>query len=124
MEDSDSDSVFGFNKRRAEGRDKTDQPKKTLQLKVRKLNPVNTISYVQVRTCSVVVFFNGDCINLCFELMGFFCRAFCELGLFDFLLFFLSGQEFGNSVCLSKGSTFCCYLGLGFWSLHYTMINA
>lgn len=37
----------GFNKRRAEGRDKNDKPK-TLQLKVRKLNPVNTISYVQV----------------------------------------------------------------------------
>lgn len=37
----------GFNKRRAEGRDKNDRPK-TLQLKVRKLNPVNTICYVQV----------------------------------------------------------------------------
>jgi ribonuclease Z len=38
----------GFNKRRAEGTDKTDFPKKNLQLKVRKLNPINTISYVQV----------------------------------------------------------------------------
>ncbi|KAI4329227.1 hypothetical protein L6164_021514 [Bauhinia variegata] len=37
-----------FNKRRAEGRDKSDIPKKNLQLKVRKLNPVNTISYVQI----------------------------------------------------------------------------
>ncbi|CAN1788963.1 tRNAse Z TRZ4, mitochondrial [Linum perenne] len=37
----------GFNKRRAEGRDKTDRPK-NLQLKVRKLNPTNTISYVQI----------------------------------------------------------------------------
>ncbi|XP_075664167.1 tRNase Z TRZ3, mitochondrial isoform X2 [Castanea sativa] len=38
----------GFNKRRAEGRDKNDKPHKNLQLKVRKLNPVNTISYVQI----------------------------------------------------------------------------
>lgn len=36
---------FGFNKKRAEGRD---NPKRNLQLKVRKLNPINTISYVQV----------------------------------------------------------------------------
>ncbi|KAK7301398.1 hypothetical protein RJT34_12261 [Clitoria ternatea] len=36
-----------FNKRRAEGKDKNDAPK-NLQLKVRKLNPVNTISYVQI----------------------------------------------------------------------------
>ncbi|PHT88795.1 hypothetical protein T459_10901 [Capsicum annuum] len=40
-------STVGFNKRRAEGKDKFDGPKKNLQLKVRKLNPVNTISYVQ-----------------------------------------------------------------------------
>lgn len=44
MEESES---VGFNKRRAEGRDKSDKPK-TLQLKVRKLNPINTICYVQV----------------------------------------------------------------------------
>lgn len=37
----------GFNKRRAEGKDKEDKPK-NLQLKARKLNPVNTICYVQV----------------------------------------------------------------------------
>lgn len=37
-----------FNKRRAEGRDSGDAPRKNLQLKVRKLNPINTISYVQV----------------------------------------------------------------------------
>ena len=37
----------GFNKRRAEGKDKADKPK-NLQRKVRKLNPVNTICYVQV----------------------------------------------------------------------------
>lgn len=40
---------FGFNKRRAEGRDKSGKPK-TLQLKMRKLNPVSTICYVQVRS--------------------------------------------------------------------------
>ncbi|KAG9143324.1 hypothetical protein Leryth_018599 [Lithospermum erythrorhizon] len=38
---------FGFNKRRAEGRDKNDRPK-NLQLKVRKLNPVNTCAYIQI----------------------------------------------------------------------------
>lgn len=37
----------GFNKRRAEGKDKNDKPKH-LQLKTKKLNPVNTISYVQI----------------------------------------------------------------------------
>ncbi|KGN45397.1 tRNase Z TRZ3, mitochondrial [Cucumis sativus] len=47
MEETEATS-FGFNKRRAEGRDKTDLPKKNLQLKVRKLNPANTISYVQI----------------------------------------------------------------------------
>lgn len=38
----------GFNRKRAEGRDDSDRPKKNLQLKARKLNPANTISYVQV----------------------------------------------------------------------------
>ncbi|KAJ0989419.1 hypothetical protein J5N97_007775 [Dioscorea zingiberensis] len=38
---------FGFNKRRAEGRDKSGKPK-ALQLKARKLNPVSTICYVQI----------------------------------------------------------------------------
>ncbi|XP_074285342.1 tRNase Z TRZ3, mitochondrial [Silene latifolia] len=56
----------GFNKRRAEGKDKSDKPK-NLQLKTRKLNPVNTISYVQILgtgmdtqdTCpSVLLFFD------------------------------------------------------------------
>ncbi|KAL0415203.1 UNVERIFIED_CONTAM: tRNAse Z TRZ4, mitochondrial [Sesamum latifolium] len=40
--------AFGFNRKRAEGRDDSDRPKKNLQLKVRKLNPANTIAYVQV----------------------------------------------------------------------------
>ncbi|KAK4361919.1 hypothetical protein RND71_017160 [Anisodus tanguticus] len=53
MEESSNTAVaesvgLGFNKRRAEGKDKNDGPKKNLQLKVRKLNPVNTISYVQI----------------------------------------------------------------------------
>lgn len=43
----DDNGSVGFNKRRAEGKDKNDKPK-TLQLKVRKLNPANTIAYVQV----------------------------------------------------------------------------
>ena len=44
MEENDS---FVYNRKRAAGRDKNDRPK-SLQLKVRKLNPVNTICYVQV----------------------------------------------------------------------------
>nr|XP_043614510.1 tRNase Z TRZ3, mitochondrial [Erigeron canadensis] len=36
-----------FNKGRAEGRDKSSRPK-DLKLKVRKLNPINTISYLQI----------------------------------------------------------------------------
>lgn len=47
MEVEESNGV-GFNKRRAEGRDKNDASKKNLHLKVRKLNPINTISYVQI----------------------------------------------------------------------------
>ncbi|KAF2323437.1 hypothetical protein GH714_035450 [Hevea brasiliensis] len=47
MEDNNNET-FGFNKRRAEGRDKSDKPKRNLQLKTRKLNPTNTISYVQL----------------------------------------------------------------------------
>ncbi|KAM6595020.1 hypothetical protein CsatA_002723 [Cannabis sativa] len=46
MEGSNESS--GFNKRRAEGRDKDDKPKKSLQLKSRKLNPSNTICYLQI----------------------------------------------------------------------------
>uniref|UniRef100_A0A0V0H780 Putative ovule protein n=1 Tax=Solanum chacoense TaxID=4108 RepID=A0A0V0H780_SOLCH len=70
MEESSSSAIaesVGFNKRRAEGKDKNDGPRKNLQLKVRKLNPVNTISYVQIlgtgmdtqdTTPSVLLFFD------------------------------------------------------------------
>uniref|UniRef100_A0A803MN56 ribonuclease Z n=1 Tax=Chenopodium quinoa TaxID=63459 RepID=A0A803MN56_CHEQI len=56
----------GFNKRRAMCKDKDDKPK-NLQLKVRKLNPVNTICYVQIlgtgmdtqdKSPSVLLFFD------------------------------------------------------------------
>ncbi|KAL8170576.1 hypothetical protein V2J09_022380 [Rumex salicifolius] len=40
-------ATAGFNKRRAEGRDKADKPK-SLEKKVRRLNPINTISYLQI----------------------------------------------------------------------------
>ncbi|XWS20248.1 hypothetical protein CRYUN_Cryun31cG0084000 [Craigia yunnanensis] len=46
--ESGGSSSFGFNKRRAEGQDKSDRPKKNPQLKERKLNPTNTIAYVQI----------------------------------------------------------------------------
>ncbi|PON46911.1 tRNase Z endonuclease [Parasponia andersonii] len=41
-------SSVGFNKRRAEGRDKDDKPKKILHLRTRTLNPSNTICYFQI----------------------------------------------------------------------------
>lgn len=47
-ESTSSSSSFGFNKRRAEGMDKSHRPKKNLQLKSRTLNPTNTIAYVQI----------------------------------------------------------------------------
>ncbi|PWA65919.1 hypothetical protein CTI12_AA334150 [Artemisia annua] len=46
MEEKDETKV-GFNRKRAEGKDKSSRPK-DLKLKARKLNPVNTISYVQI----------------------------------------------------------------------------
>lgn len=46
--DTSSESMFGFNRKRAEGRDGNSSPKRNLQVKLRKLNPVNTICYVQV----------------------------------------------------------------------------
>lgn len=57
--EEETESVVGFNRKRAEGRDKNDGPK-NLQLKVRKLNPVNTISYVQVTSplLSSLTYFN------------------------------------------------------------------
>ncbi|XLT03854.1 hypothetical protein HN51_042603 [Arachis hypogaea] len=48
MELDKNASSAGFNKRRAEGRDNSDAPKKDLQLKHRKVNPVNTIAYLQI----------------------------------------------------------------------------
>lgn len=62
---------YGFNKRRAEGTDKKDVPKKTFQLKQRKLNPINTICYVQVislsyflswLSCKVLLFTKVECV--------------------------------------------------------------
>lgn len=53
---------LGFNRKRAEGRDESS--KKNLQLKVRKLNPANTTSYVQVRD-----FFNFFFIFYIFNVM-------------------------------------------------------
>ncbi|WOL12430.1 hypothetical protein Cni_G21197 [Canna indica] len=47
QEMEEKEETLGFNKRRAEGRDKSAKPK-NLQLKIRKLNPVNTICYVQI----------------------------------------------------------------------------
>lgn len=54
----------GFNKKRAEGRDESDRPKK-LQLKVRTLNPANTIAYVQVKPNNLFVCFDFFCFFIC-----------------------------------------------------------
>ncbi|KAF8080760.1 hypothetical protein N665_0924s0025 [Sinapis alba] len=43
-----SSDSFEFNKRRAEGKDKIDKPKKSLKRNTRTLNPTNTIAYVQI----------------------------------------------------------------------------
>lgn len=75
-----------FNRKRAEGRDGSDGSKKNLQLKVRKLNPVNTISYVQVgkrrfQNCLFIYLFcywrrlNVNYIFPCFLLVEFACSA-------------------------------------------------
>lgn len=45
---SSSSDSFEFNKRRAEGKDKIDKPKKSLRRNTRTLNPTNTIAYVQI----------------------------------------------------------------------------
>ncbi|KAG5398515.1 hypothetical protein IGI04_020329 [Brassica rapa subsp. trilocularis] len=45
---SSSSDSFEFNKRRAEGKDKIDKPKKSLKRNTRTLNPTNTIAYVQI----------------------------------------------------------------------------
>ncbi|KAL6547799.1 hypothetical protein OROHE_009504 [Orobanche hederae] len=44
--DSGQGQPSGFNRRRAEGRDK--DSRKNLQLKMRKLNPINTLCYAQI----------------------------------------------------------------------------
>lgn len=46
--EKDRADSFEFNKRRAEGLDKIDKPKKNLKRQTRTLNPTNTIAYVQV----------------------------------------------------------------------------
>ncbi|CAN8269243.1 unnamed protein product [Cochlearia groenlandica] len=43
-----SRNSFEFNKRRADGKDKIDKPKKSLKRNTRTLNPTNTIAYVQI----------------------------------------------------------------------------
>ena len=71
--ENNNDGSIGFNKRRAEGLDKNDKPKKTLHLKTRELNPTNTICYVQVYNFGVLakwVFFHG-------------CDVCIMLGMFD-----------------------------------------
>lgn len=62
--ESGGSSSFGFNKRRAEGQDNIDRPKKNLQLKERRLNPTNTIAYVQVTffffpSFEILVYYRG-----------------------------------------------------------------
>ncbi|XP_059640695.1 tRNase Z TRZ3, mitochondrial-like [Cornus florida] len=66
---------FGFNKRRAEGRDKSDQPKKNLQLKARKLNPVNTISYVQIMGTGMDTHDTSPSVLLFFDKQRFIFNA-------------------------------------------------
>lgn len=66
----------GFNRKRAEGRDESDRPKK-LQLKVRTLNPANTICYVQVKSNGLFQFglcsFNFSVLVFHFSLFLCYC---------------------------------------------------
>lgn len=72
--------AFEFNKRRAEGKDKIDKPKKNLKRNSRTLNPTNTIAYVQVSI------FTPKRLRLSISL-GCFCFKF-ETLIFWFCLHF------------------------------------
>mgnify|MGYP004708368747 CR=1 FL=1 len=74
--DNALESTFVYNKKRADGSEKKDLPRKTLELKVRKLNPINTICYVQVISFSLFVLIFG---NLTWE----FCSSSISQILFD-----------------------------------------
>lgn len=94
MEVEENSSV-GFNKRRAEGSEKSGLPKKNLQLKVRKLNPINTISYVQVMGC--------------FYFFSLFAIEFFKIvALFIYLLVLILILGFGYWNGYSRYIT-CCY---------------
>lgn len=86
----DETGRVGFNKRRAEGKDKSDRPRKSLQLKVRELNPANTIAYAQVYWF--------------LAFLGFLCLGYCEFG--PLLIFFM---EWGiiQSFWVLSNSGFC-----------------
>ncbi|XP_031484101.1 tRNase Z TRZ3, mitochondrial-like [Nymphaea colorata] len=72
MEEKEKEGV-GFNKRRAEGKDKG-QPK-NLQLKSRKLNPVNTICYVQILGTGMDTQDTSPSVLLFFDKQRFFFNA-------------------------------------------------
>lgn len=57
MGDKKAEGMAGYNKRRAEGRD-AGAKRKMLQHKTPKLNPINTICYVQVMVWDFFFFLN------------------------------------------------------------------
>lgn len=73
-----------YNKRRAEGKDKNDKPK-NLQLKVRKLNPVNTLCYFQVH----LLYFHSVLLECCelfnvySEKITYKCECECECSMWN-----------------------------------------
>lgn len=68
------EETLGFNKRRAEGRDKNDRPRKVLPLKERKLNP-NTICYLQIMGTGMDTQDTSPAVLLFFEKQRFIFNA-------------------------------------------------
>lgn len=68
------EETLGFNKRRAEGRDKNDRPRKVLPLKERKLNP-NTICYLQLMGTGMDTQDTSPAVLLFFEKQRFIFNA-------------------------------------------------
>lgn len=76
----ESSSVVGFNRKRAQGTDRSAFPKELpLNSKSRKLNPINTSSYLQVSFLSIYIYITIT------RLLSFFPSCFCLFYLNFFL---------------------------------------
>ncbi|KAL0319282.1 UNVERIFIED_CONTAM: tRNAse Z TRZ4, mitochondrial [Sesamum angustifolium] len=91
--------VFGFNRKRAEGRDESDRPKKNLQLKVRKLNPANTIAYVQILGTGMDTQDTSPSVLLFFDKQRFIFNAGELLTIFVWKLILSACSGSGMDLC-------------------------